>query len=75
MRVTHYKTSWNTQTKTGSFRLHFNNGQWTQWLRYDNIQEYQVILMLLQNERPVYFHSENGTNFIYTDIEDTGLQD
>lgn len=49
-----------------------NTNTWTNWIPYSNIQEYQVILMLLQNERPVYFRNNNNIISFFTDIEDTG---
>jgi len=75
MRIISYKTNWNITDNIGSFRFMLENGNWTNWDRHHDINEYQIFLMLLQNERPVYLRRVNNRVHIFTDVEDTGIQD
>ena len=74
MKITAYKTAWNASDNVGSFRFLMQNNQWTEWIDFDNIQDYQVVLALLQNEKPVYYRVHNGKDYYYTDQEATGIQ-
>lgn len=76
-QITSYRTVWNATINRGSFRFKFDNNTWTNWTPHDSIQEYQVILMLLQNESPVFLQQSNVnvktvTSF-FTNVEDTGI--
>ncbi|GEM_PF-3647522 len=72
MKIKSYRTTWNATDNIGSFRLHLENNSWTPWYNY-TVQEYQAILMLLQNENPVYLRRTNNKVYFHTDIEDTGF--
>lgn len=75
MRIRSYRTAWDATRNVGSIRFLSENGSWSNWIPYENAQEYQIILMLLQNESPVYHRRNNQGNYVfYTDAEDVGIQ-
>ena len=75
MKILAYRTAWNASDNIGSIRLYTQEKQWTKWINFSSIQEYQVVLMLLQNERPVFYEYKDGKGYYYTDVEEPGIQD
>lgn len=68
-----YQYAWNPKNKTGHLRLKFKNQEkWTKWGKWDNISEFNIIISMLQTEKPVYFVNNDSGRYFQTSPEIVG---
>ena len=76
MRIRRYITGWTLSNSRGFIRLLLGNNddtqtwQWTQNIPIADKESYSIMIDLLRNESPVFWHSPSGT--ISTSAEQTG---
>ena len=58
IHITQYKAMWDLNHHYGMIRLRAENGSWSPAKKFDNPAEYQVLLDLLRNERPIFHDTE-----------------
>ena len=56
--ILQYRASWDMNHHFGVIQLRAENGSWSPSKKFDNPQEFCVVLDLLRNEKPI-FHDVN----------------
>lgn len=70
LHIVQYRASWDMNHHFGVIQLRAENGSWSPSKRFDNPQEFQVVLDLLRNEKPIYH--DTGHDRIKTAAEAIG---
>lgn len=54
LHILQYRASWDMNNHYGVIQLRAQDGSWSPPKRFENPQEFQVIIDLLRNEKPIY---------------------